>query len=82
MTRRMRAGRVIPALVLLALGACDGSTPAASPPSNAPREWSSSRGKETGAPTPDTPTQHAPNQGGDARTLSPDTPAQPEKTGR
>lgn len=80
MTRCMRAGRAIgPALALLALVACDRSTPAASPQTNAPRDWSSNRGKESGAPTPDTPTQHAPNQGGDARTLAPDTPARPDE---
>ena len=83
MRQCLRAGRAIgPALALLALAACDGSTPAASPRSNAPRDWSATHGKETGGPTADTPTQHAPNQGGDARTLNPDTPAQPDKTSR
>jgi hypothetical protein len=55
-------------LALLALIACDRSTPVAAPRSNAPRDWSATHGKETGAPTPDTPKQQPPNQRGEATT--------------
>jgi hypothetical protein len=80
MTRCLRAGRAVaPALALFALVACERSTPAASPPTSAPRDWSVTRGQETGAPTPDTPTQRAPNQGGDARTHAADSPARPDQ---
>jgi hypothetical protein len=54
------------AVALVTLTACNPSTPPAAPRTNAPRDWSASHGKETGAPTTDTPKQQPSNQGGQA----------------
>jgi len=67
MPQHIRArGWLVPAVALLTLAACNDATPSASPRPSAPREWSATQGKETGAPTPGTPAQQAPNQGGEA----------------